>query len=73
MHVWLVLLHCYFNYPLSPLVVFQLVVVNETVCESAASAMVCVQLKTDTKREATATVQTSDLSARSKSYTWWCY
>ncbi len=42
-------------------------VVDETVCESVASAMVYVQLRTDTEREVTATVQPSDLSTQSES------
>ena len=54
-------------YPPSSLVEFQLVVVDETVCESAASATVCVQLRTDTEREVTASVQPSDLSTQSES------
>ena len=41
-------------------------VVNETVCENDGSAMVCVQLRTDTEREVTASVQPSDLSTQSE-------
>ncbi len=43
-----------------------MVIVNETVCESDGSAMVCVQLRTDTEREVTASVQPSDLSTQSE-------
>ncbi len=56
-HLWLLLF---------PLVQLQLVI-DETVCESNGAARVCVQLGTDTEREVTASVQTSDLSARSES------
>ncbi len=54
------------SFPLSPLVQLQLVI-DEPVCESNGAARVCVQLGTDTEREVTATVQTSDISARSES------
>ena len=68
--------HCSFgcslyNYPflsfLDPVYIVELQLVVENVCESEGPAMVCVQLRTDTERGATATVQTSDLSARSES------
>ncbi len=55
----------FFPPPRYNIVELQLVVVN--VCESDGPATVCVQLRTDTEREATATVQTSDLSALSES------
>ncbi len=51
----------------SPYIVELQLVIDETVCESAALATVCVQLRTDTEREVTAIVQTSDISARSES------
>ena len=43
-----------------------MVIVNETVCESDGSAKVCVQLRTVTEREVTASVQPSDLSTQSE-------
>ncbi len=62
-----------YNYPiypflsfLDPVYIVELQLVVENVCESEGPAMVCVQLKTNTEREVTATVQTSDLSARSE-------
>ncbi len=51
---------------MASLVQLQLVI-DETVCESNGATRVCVQLGTDTEREVTASVQTSDLSARSES------
>ena len=62
--------HTTFNLPIlvpPPRIVELQLVIDETVCESAALATVCVQLRTDTEREVTAIVQTSDISARSES------
>ncbi len=71
--IWLFSLNFQYNYPiypflsfLDPVYIVELQLVVENVCESEGPAMVCVQLKTNTEREVTATVQTSDLSARSE-------
>ena len=57
---------CYYIVVVPCSVELQLVVATESVCEGAGPATVCVWLRTDTEREVTATVETSDLSAQSK-------